>query len=144
VLVWSLVLFVLGNLLSYSLVGQNRQKAYLGVLTLGAVVNVGLNLLLIGPFGILGASVARLAAQAVVLIVAYGLLHRALGFSLTREFIRTATAAVVMGVGLLVGLNWPLPVTIPLAVMLYIGTLVLVQGVTSADIRLLREIVFSR
>lgn len=144
VLVWSLILFVLGNLLSYSLVGQNRQKAYLGVLTLGAVVNVVLNLLCIGPFGILGASVARLASQAVVLIVAYVILQRALGFSLTREFIRTAAATVVMGVGLLVGLNWPLPVTIPLAVMLYIGTLVLVQGVTSADVRLLRESMFSR
>jgi O-antigen/teichoic acid export membrane protein len=144
VLVWSLVVYVPGHLLSYSLVGQDRQKAYLGVLTLAATVNVVLNLLCIGPFGILGAAGARLVTQIVILAVAYALLSRALGFTLTREIARTGVAGAVMGVGILLGLNWPLPVVVAVAVFLYVGTLVLVQGVTSADVRMLREIVFSR
>ena len=144
VLVWSLVVYVLGHLLSYSLVGQDRQTAYLGVLTLGAIINVVLNLLFIGPFGIVGAAVAKLATQVVVLLVAYGLLYRYLGFSLTREVARTGADAAVMGAGMLVGLSLPVPVMVTLALGLYLGTLVLVQGVTSADVRLLREIVFPR
>jgi hypothetical protein len=67
-----------------------------------------------------------------------------LGFTLTREIARTGVAGAVMGVGILLGLNWPLPVVVAVAVFLYVGTLVLVQGVTSADVRMLREIVFSR
>ena len=144
VLVWSLVVYFIGHLLSYSLVGQDRQNAYLGVLTLGAVINVTLNLLFIGPFGIVGAASAKLASQIVVLIVAYALLRRSLGFSLTKEVVRTTAAAVVMGAGMLVGLSWPLPAVVPLAVVLYLGTLILVQGVTSADMRMLQEIVFPR
>ena len=144
VLVWSLVVYVLGHLLSYSLVGQDRQKTYLGVLTLGAIVNVALNLLFIGPFGIVGAAIAKLATQVVVLVVAYGVLYRSLRLSLTKEVVRTAVAAAVMCAGILVGLSWPLPVMVTFALGLYLGTLILVQGVTSADVRLLREIVFPR
>lgn len=144
VLVWSLVVYVLSHLLSYSLVGQNRQTAYLGILTLGAVVNVVLNLMFIGPFGIVGAAVAKLATQVVILLVAYGLLYRYLGFSLTSEVARTGAAAAVMGAGMFVGLSWPLPVMVTLALGLYLGTLILLQGVTSADVRMLQEIVFPR
>lgn len=141
VLIWSLVVYVLGHLLSYSLVGQDRQKAYLGVLTLGAVVNLILNLVCIGPFGILGSAFAKLAAQIVVLLVAYALLNQGLGFSLTREFARTAAAAAVMGGGMLLAVGWPLPIVVGLAVILYLGALILVQGVTSTDVRFLRKIV---
>lgn len=142
VLIWSLVVYVLGHLLSYSLVGQDRQKAYLGVLALGAAVNLVLNLACIGPFGILGAAFAKLAAQIIVLLVAYALLHQGLGFSLTREFARTVAAAAVMGGGMLLVVGWPLPLVVGFAVILYLGVLVLVQGVTITDVRLLRELVF--
>lgn len=141
VLVWSAVLHVPGHLLSYSLVGQDRQKAFMGVLCLAAAVNVTLNLIFIGPLGILGAASTRLVTHLVILAVAYGLLYRILGLGLTKDVTRTGVAAAVMSVGILLGLSWPLPVVVVVAVALYVGTLVLVQGVTISDLRMLLDLV---
>jgi O-antigen/teichoic acid export membrane protein len=144
ILVWSLAVFVLGHLLSYSLVGQDRQHLYLLILGLGALVNVVANLWWIVPFGIVGAASAKLFSQGLVFVLSYWVLHKSLGLSLAGEIIRTVAAASVMGLVMSALLTWPTPVVVVVGLLLYFGALVAVQGITRADIRQFGAILSAR
>ncbi|MBI2430172.1 MAG: oligosaccharide flippase family protein [Ignavibacteriales bacterium] len=56
----------IGNLL----IAWNRHKQYLVAVTAGAITNIVVNILLIPPYGILGAAVATIAAECAVFIAA--------------------------------------------------------------------------
>lgn len=58
------------------LVTFNQQSTDLRIMTLAAVVNIGLNILLIKPLGITGAALATLASEAVILVLDYFMTRR--------------------------------------------------------------------
>lgn len=67
VLVWSLVTVSANVPFAVLLLASRRDRAYLGVTILGAVVNVTLNLVAIPSYGYIGAAFTTLAAELVVL-----------------------------------------------------------------------------
>lgn len=69
VLTWSLIFTSLGVARSSFLTAMNWQKVHLATTTLGCIVNIGLNYLLIPYYGGLGAAIASLIAYGVA---AYG------------------------------------------------------------------------
>ncbi len=81
------------------LLAWDRQRIYTGVLALGAVLNIVLNLTLIPRYGIGGAAVATLASEAVV-TVGSGAVH----YSMVRELCLGALGRTVVATALGVAL----------------------------------------
>jgi O-antigen/teichoic acid export membrane protein len=132
-LLWSLLFFLLAHLLSYTLVACNRQNLYFGLIALGAAVNLVLNLVLIGPFSIAGAAVAKLASQVTILGGAYFVMHSRLGFTLRQEALRILASGLVMVLGGLSLLWAPQVVMWTVSLGLYLLALLLLKAVTPQE-----------
>jgi O-antigen/teichoic acid export membrane protein len=72
VLIWYAVASMTGNIFAQGLMVQNRQRRLLGVRASGLGVNIVLNALLIPRVGIVGAALASLCAELLVLTVLSG------------------------------------------------------------------------
>ena len=100
---------------SHPLLAWNRQRLYLGIMGLGAAVNVALNLLLIPRHGPLGAAWSALGSGltvlAAVLVAHYRLTGRAYVSATARVVLATAVGVggVVLGARAL-GAPWPVQV----------------------------------
>ncbi len=85
------------------LVSFNQQVIDLRIMTAAAVVNIGLNIALIKPFGITGAACATLASEALILVLDYAttrrlIKHVPLGRYLWRPFLCCAIMATILSV----------------------------------------------
>ena len=72
VLAWSVPFTATAGIFRQALLADHRQKTDLVVVATGALTNIALNLALIPRFGMQGAAIATLAAEAVVLAAAVG------------------------------------------------------------------------
>jgi O-antigen/teichoic acid export membrane protein len=116
VLQWSIwgVIFVFLNVPSARLMlVHDRQKAFSWMTGLSMVANVGLNLLLIPVFGIVGAAMSRLIASFILFVVLYGYVRLYLAPDahlwqrVPRPLLATAAMAVVVYLMRDLPLIWP-------------------------------------
>jgi O-antigen/teichoic acid export membrane protein len=99
-------------------IGRARQTQYNWIVAgIAAVVNVVLNVLLIPPYGMMGAAIATLAAY-LALFVAMWLNSRRV-YPVAYQWRRVLSLASVAGG--LTGLAWALPVSLPVAVALVLA-----------------------
>lgn len=70
VLAWSVPFTAVAGIYRQALIANHRQHLDLGVVATGAAVNIALNLALIPPYRMIGAALANVAAEAVVMIAA--------------------------------------------------------------------------
>jgi O-antigen/teichoic acid export membrane protein len=107
-----------------SIVASGRRRDVLWVNIIGAVLNAVLNVLLIPPFGILGAATSTLTTDVVRTGVALHLSGRA---GVRNDFVwnlwRSAGAAMAMGLVVWAIRSLPIWVTIPAGVVVYGGGL---------------------
>jgi O-antigen/teichoic acid export membrane protein len=95
-----------------------------------AIVNIGLNLILIPRYGLMGAASATLAAEAFSLSYGFLILWRRGLLDGARAILRPLLAAGIMGaVVYLVGHDQSLLITIPVGVVVYALALILLRGV---------------
>jgi len=71
VLIWLIPLALMSGHFRYTLIGYDKQKYEFYSAVIGVVVNVMLNLLLIGRYGLLGAAVSLVISEAVIWLAAY-------------------------------------------------------------------------
>lgn len=98
VLIWTLVGLLWRGVIEAYLIAQDAQRHVLRATGFAAILNIGLNLALIPPYGMLGAAIATAATEVVrfVLIVWYA---RRVGYGrlATHRLWRPAAATVAMG-----------------------------------------------
>jgi O-antigen/teichoic acid export membrane protein len=118
----------INGVFGYALIARDRQASalWLNVLALG--FNVGLNLVLIPPYGIVAAAIVTVASEIVILLGSYWLMRRYFDFfPMPRTLAPAVAAAAAMG-----GLLWlldaaPLPVLVALGAATYGGLLWLIS-----------------
>jgi O-antigen/teichoic acid export membrane protein len=115
------LIYYLHQVYGHSLIAWNQQRQHLRALAAGAIVNVALNFALIPRFGIEGAAVATLSAEATV-ITWLVVVHRRLGYSLYGiELLRAiAVAASSVGAAAVAHLYFALHIVPTLLLMLVI------------------------
>jgi O-antigen/teichoic acid export membrane protein len=112
----------------YALIARERQANALWLNGTALAFNVGLNFLLIPPYGIVAAAIVTVASELVILVGSYWLMRRYFGFfPIPRTLLPALVVAAAMG-----GLLWlvngaPLPVLVPLGAALYGGLLWLIS-----------------
>lgn len=120
VLVWSVVTVYANVPFAYLLLAEGRDRTYMLITLVGAIVNVAANVLLIPPYGLVGAAWATIAAEVCVLgsVVAMtrGVSVKHLASSVKQLLLPTVVVAVL----LVVTGNWGMW-AIPLSVAVYAG-----------------------
>lgn len=142
ILIWVLPLMFLTELLGNVVVVHNQEKKVVQALLISTAVNVPLNLLLIPPFGLSGASIVTLATEIVLAVQYLWLLREELSaLNYTVVFLKPAMAAAGMSAVLLALRHLNLFVLIGLGAVVYLGLLILSGAVGGQEITSLMNLV---
>lgn len=141
VLIWTVTLYSLSAVYGHTLIAAAKRTQYMWGVAFGALANVIFNFLLIPPFSAVGAAVATVIAQLVVLAYLYWATGRHV-FSVPfgRSLVRPLIASAVM-VGVLKVLP-PLPVIMAVVIgaVVYAVSLLAVRGVTISELASIRTL----
>lgn len=145
ILIWFLPFSYINGLTQYVLIAINRQRSITWAVVIGAVANVGLNLVLIPLFGYAGAAALTILTEIILLVPFCIVMHRALGPGSVPLFStnwRPMLASAVMILALLglvnIGLN-NFGLIVVVGGFVYIGGLALTRAVTKEDLALLKK-----
>ena len=117
ILMWATAVAFVSINITHVLLAVGGERQFAVCVTVGAVLNIALNLVLIPPLGATGAAWATLAAEAMVLLVSLRQLTRRLGrMSLELRRIAGAVAATGVMAGVLLLLPEAAPVVLRLTV----------------------------
>jgi O-antigen/teichoic acid export membrane protein len=115
------VLLFVNNAFIYTLTAINRQLDFTRLALFTLVVNVVLNLVLIPPYGYLGAAAASTFTEVALFGGGWWLLRRHLAsLSIVGSIARVLAAAAIMGIVAYSFRTWPLPVVITIGAAVYV------------------------
>jgi O-antigen/teichoic acid export membrane protein len=136
ILVWVFVINCTSGSFSSLLVATNNQRKAMKAAAIGMAANIALNLLLIPRYSYVGAGVAAIATQGVVLAICSWYCKK-LGYSVPRQLIGTAIKVVVataaMAASVIFFHQLILPWLILTSALLYFALLFAVKGIDKED-----------
>lgn len=120
-----LAVFPVGMIIN-AIFAYNKQGELVPLWSLGLLINVGLGLLFIPPWGIMGAAWAVFITQLIVNTSIWRKMKRINNFSVVRETRFVLVATFMMGVVIILAreLGLPFLLVVPLAIATYFGSLV--------------------
>lgn len=130
-LIWYAVLTMVVNVFAQAMMVQNRQRHYVAIRAGGLVFKLALNLVLLPRIGVIGAALASVLAEALVLALVARAAHLQWGALLPRLFRLGLAAAVTFAVMALLGTVHPL-LGVAGGLITYAAAVLLV-GVLAAD-----------
>ena len=143
ILIWSLVLIYIRNPFERLLESINKQATVSRIFILGAVFNVLLNLMLIPKYSYIGAGIATVATDLIVLI-SLVISTRSLGYFLLKneilDIIKVLVACGIMFIFLKIFSDLSLFVVIICAIIIYISSLIILQILDNNDKRLIKSV----
>ena len=134
-LIWNVAVLYVDLIFPQLLNAANRQKLYAAAVTVGAAVNMLFNFLLIPRYGMIGAAIATILAEASVFFLAYAFTNRFLRIRMTQLFWRPILASLVMAIPLILLQELHVLLLILVGAVCYTGILWLLRGISVADIR---------
>jgi len=131
ILVWAIPVSLLRDVPVMALLARGREDRILRLTAWAAALSILLNLLLIPPFGLIGAAAATVLTETVRMIVAVAVV-RPYGISLTstRRFLKPILAAVVMAALLILISPGSMWIAVAIGATGYLATLALLGGVS--------------
>jgi len=138
ILIFATAVIFFGSLFSNMIIAIGRQRALAKIYGLGALVNLGVNLILIPRFSYWGAASSTLFTEALVTILMLAVISRSINF-LPSFWLATkillAVSLMVLALYFLSSLNFF--ILLLLAGSVYFGALLVVGGVSFDDVGLL-------
>ncbi|MGZ4928654.1 MAG: flippase [Halobacteriota archaeon] len=146
-LIWSMV-FIFANAPFFRLFeSTNKQLVVTKITGLMVIVNVAINLILIPRFSYVGASIATLITEFVVVTLAFVLAERnryvIKKAELTKILLKVVSASAIMGLFVAYFQTSNLLLLVISAGLLYFGMLYIVKGIEKEDIMLMKSILQS-
>ncbi len=136
----SVVLLFVNNAFIYTLTAINRQLDFTRLALFTVAVNVALNLLLIPPYGYLGAAAASTLTEAALFIGGWWLLRRQrLPLSLVSSSGGVMASALVMGVIVYLIRGWPLALVVSAGAAVYAVALFGLRAVNPEEWSIVRS-----
>jgi O-antigen/teichoic acid export membrane protein len=142
ILIWTTVITFSGAAFVRLFEATNRQLTITKISGMGVVVNILLNLLLIPKFSYVGASVATVITEIMVVGSVFGVSYK-IGYVIERkkllnDILKITMAALIMGVFIWYFRDLTLLLLVPSAALTYLGLLYLIGGIDREDINLLK------
>jgi len=139
ILIWSVVIIFISILYGYSLMACDRQKNYLAGVAIGAVIHIGLNIILIPSFSLIGASIATIITELTVFIYMYFDFKQIVEVPFKQYFLKPFIASTVMGVFLCYFLNLNIFGLVTLGLLVYFTGISLLKGISREELVMLRR-----
>lgn len=140
ILIWS-VFTVFSNVpFALLLLASEKSKEYMYSVTAGAIINVSLNLLLIPRYNLMGASIATLISELIVLSLLFLYARGLLFIPIFKNILIGATSSLVMGIALIkVQDDLNLFISVLLGIFIYLLSLIIFKGFSKEDIIFIRH-----
>lgn len=139
IMVWCDILYFCIIITDCLLISLDKQRNTFTAMGIGALSNILLNLLLIPPFGLIGASIALLLSYVLITILYFHYLPKPLRALDISFIIKSTLASLLMAVFIKYS-TLSLYVLIPLSVLLYAVFLAVLGGISTEDIDILKKI----
>ena len=135
----SIALLFVNNAFIYTLTAINRQADFTRLALATLVVNAVLNVALIPPFGYLGAAVASTLTELALFAGGWWLLRRHLvALPLVRSIAPVLISVAIMGVAVYLARSFTLLLVVPLALIVYVGGLLLFRALNAEELSIIR------
>jgi len=136
----SVALLFVNNAFIYTLTAINRQLDFTRLALFTLVVNVILNLVLIPPYGYLGAAAASTVTEVALFGGGWWLLRRHLAsLSIVGSIAPVLASAAIMGIIVYLIRSWPLPIVIILGAAVYLAALLVTRSLNSEEWSIVRS-----
>ncbi len=142
ILIWVVVLISLSRVATYCLVAIDKQKITIYIFGIGLVINIILNLILIPKFSYIGAAIAIITAEFIILLLALFFIVQNLKVNpFPAQVFKVIMAALLMGL-----LTWFLKdfniiLVVSSSAIFYFAILITLKGITQSDLKLIRQII---
>jgi O-antigen/teichoic acid export membrane protein len=141
ILAWAVLLLFLYRPTLYLLGSINKQKQMAFIGGIGAIGNIILNLLLIPKFSYVGAGIATITTESLVVVLYFYFSSKYLYKpSIHKIIIKPLVASLAMGIFVYQFKEFNLFLVIILAAVLYFFVLYLIRAFSDEDIRLFKQI----
>lgn len=119
------------------LLAENKQKIFIFTGIIGALLNVGLNLILIPKFGIAGSALSTIVAQAVLMFIFYIEMRKTQKVPIITKPHKTIFAVLIMGIitASMVRASIPLIIVITVACCVYVALLFVQKEKTVIELK---------
>ena len=122
------------------LVSSNNEKISMYITGSAAVANIIANLILIPRYGFVGAAIATIITEVLLVIIDYIVVSRRVHTINVRSLVKPILAAGVMTAALLLLPRTILILDILIGGVIYAGVLLLVRGATKQDVQIIKNI----
>ncbi len=144
ILIWATVFIFLNSAYIQLLQSTNQQRSLMKIATVGMVVNILLNILLIPKFSYIGASAVTVLTEFIILVLVFYKVNY-MGYDILiqelNDIIKVVFTSIVIGIFILNFKYLSLPLIIFIVTLLYFGILYLINGIEKEDIKLIKKIV---
>jgi O-antigen/teichoic acid export membrane protein len=136
----SVALLFVNNAFIYTLTAINRQLDFTRLALVTLAVNLLLNVVLIPPYGYLGAAAAATITEATLFAGGWWLLRRHhLPLSIFGSIARVLASAAIMGIAVFLIRSWPLAIVVFAGAAVYIAALVVLRALDAEEWSILRS-----
>jgi O-antigen/teichoic acid export membrane protein len=120
-----------------------KQRVYLMIVSIEALVNLIFGFLLIPSMGAVGAAVSILIVESIAIILHYWQLNKVVELSWSNHVIKPVLASALMLLLLVVGLRLGFSVIVLVGggLLIYAASFCLVKGLTGEDLALIRNLI---
>jgi O-antigen/teichoic acid export membrane protein len=130
----AMVFVMLTGAYRLGLVAYGQQGTLFGIMAVGAVLNIGMNFILIPRYSIVGGALSALASEALIFLLARMAVAKLVSLSIWGPMIRPALAAGGMAVVLGLLPVWPFLVTVAVGVVSYTVLVFLVGAIRPSEL----------
>jgi O-antigen/teichoic acid export membrane protein len=131
----------LNSIFGYGLVAVDKQRRFLLVIAITAILNTVLIILLSLKFSAPGAAVALAVSELAGLFIMNRELQKVVSFTSITYGAKPLIAAAVMGIGMFVLRIFPLWIVIPAGLLIYSGMVLIFQLFTFEELKNLRKMI---
>ncbi|NNM20027.1 MAG: flippase [Gammaproteobacteria bacterium] len=135
ILVWMAALLLLSGIFSYALLVLGAQKTVARIIVIAFLANIALNILLVSRYGIRGAAITAVLTELGILVIsAYKVRSLGVNVSLVSSIPKALVASIVMTLVLYALADMHLIFLLIIGCVSYFLTMLLIKGITSAEI----------
>jgi len=144
ILIWSVVIICIRCIYEQSFLACNLEKRFMWGVGLGALTNIGLNIILIPRFSLKGAAVATVISEFVFSAYLLSYFRVVSRIKIMSYSLKPLVAAALMGLVVYYARNMNLGLSISLGILTYSILIILLKGVTFEEMARLKEEILAK
>lgn len=143
ILIWSCFTAFSGIIYTLSLLANDKQGYHFIAMLIGVIINVTLNIFLIPRYGLVGAAVAKIISEVVVLSIFYFFGRKFILFPFYVFLYKPLFASIIMGLLIMV-IDLDIFIKMMIGIVVYIVILFITKGIKISDYMLIWDALKNR